>query len=125
MYYSRRWSMATAINLTNQEYFLKMAPDLSVFELFEKYYYDNDLSEGVHLGVFSYEGAAGQTYVSDFHRAMFKVYTSGNITVSGMEDDEYCVIPYTEGVQIVVATSESQLTLVCDQDMDLILGVAF
>jgi hypothetical protein len=117
--------MATANNLSNQEYFLKMAPDLSVFELFEKYYYDNNLAAEYVSGVFSYKANAGTSYVSELHRAMFKVYTAGDIEILSLEDDEYCVIPYTDGVQIVIAISESPITISCDQDMDIVLGVAF
>jgi hypothetical protein len=117
--------MATAINLSNQEYFLKMSPDLSVFELFEKYYYDNNLATEYVSGVFSYKANAGTSYASELHRAMFKVYTAGDIEIPSLEDDEYCVIPYTDGVQIVIAISESPITISCDQDMDIVLGVAF
>jgi hypothetical protein len=117
--------MPTAINLAGQEYFLKLAPDLSVIEMAEKYFYDNDLSEGVFNGVFLYKSNASTSYATTLHRAVFKVYTEGNITISGLSSDEYCVIPYTDGVQIVLAASESAVTLLCTQDMDIVVGVAF
>lgn len=117
--------MATAINLANQEYFLKMAPDLSVLEMAEKYFYDNDLAEGVFNGVFLYKSNASTSYPTTLHRAVFKVYTEGDITIAGLSDDEYCVIPYTDGVQVVLVASDSAVTLSCSQDMDIVVGVAF
>jgi hypothetical protein len=117
--------MATAVNLSNQEYFMKLAPDFSVFELAEEYFYDNDLSDGVFNGVFLYKSDASTSYATSFRRAMFKVYTEGNITISGLDNDEYCVIPYTSGVQIVIVASDLDVTLSCTQDMDIVVGVAF
>lgn len=118
--------MPTAINLAAQEYFLKMAPDLSVLDMAEKYFYDNDLTEGVFNGVFLYKSNASKSYPTTLHRAVFKVYTTeGDITIPGLSDDEYCVIPYTDGVQIVLVASDSAVTLSCTQDMDIVVGVAF
>jgi hypothetical protein len=118
--------MATPVNLDNQEYFLKLAPDLSVFELAERYFYDQDFPEGVFGDVFLYRSNSGSSLQTTFRRAMFKVYSLGNLTVRGMSDDEYCVIPYASGVQIVVVHSDSEIVLDCGSGaMELVLGVAF
>lgn len=120
--------MATQVNQENQGYFLRIAPDLSIFELAEAHYYAENLSSEYFSGVFSYSADAGSrtSYSSEFRRAMFKVYSSGNLSVQDMDDDEYCVVDYRDGIQIVVAISDAPITIECDGGtIDLVVGVAF
>jgi hypothetical protein len=119
--------MATIINQEKQDYFVKLAPDFSVFDLAEKYYYDNDISTQRFKEVFEYAKPSGTQFQSEFHRAMFLVYTDVNITVEGLGTDEYVVFPYRGDSQIVIVIKESPIKLIfssIDANM-LVLGVAF
>jgi hypothetical protein len=119
--------MATVINQEKQDYFVRLAPDFSVFDLAEKYYYDNDLTPGRFKNVFEYAQPSGLSFQSDFYRAMYLVYSEVNITVEGLDLDEYVVFPYRGISQIVIAIKESPIKLVfsaADAEM-LVLGVAF
>jgi hypothetical protein len=119
--------MATIINQDKQDYFVKLAPDFSVFDLAEKYYYDNNLTDTRFENVFEYKSNPGSTFTSEFYRAMYLVYTDVNITVEGLDSDEYVVFPYRGDSQIVIAIKESPIKLIfleIDINM-LVLGVAF
>lgn len=56
------------------EYFLKLIPDFSVFDLVEKYYIDNNTSEGTN-NLFYYKnfGSDDTTISTEFYRAIFKI----------------------------------------------------
>jgi hypothetical protein len=119
--------MATIINQDKQDYFVKLAPDFSVFDLAEKYYYDNNLTDTRFKNVFEYAKPSTTEFQSEFYRAMYLVYTDVNITVEGLDLDEYVVFPYRGDSQIVIAIKESPIKLVfsaSDSEM-LVLGVAF
>jgi hypothetical protein len=119
--------MATIINQDKQDYFVKLAPDFSVFDLAEKYYYDNNLTTSRFESVFEYAQPSGTEFESNFYRAMYLVYSDVDITVEGLSTDEYVVFPYRRGSQIVIAIKESRIKLLfspADDEM-LVLGVAF
>jgi hypothetical protein len=123
--------MLTENQKSLQDYLVRMAPDFSVFQLAEKYYYDNNLSSEYFLNneyfndVFSYKVAAGTQYTSNFFRGMFQVYTAGTVSVQGLEEDEYVVINHRDGLKIVISAKESQIVINSTAAMDLIIGVVF
>jgi hypothetical protein len=117
--------MLTEKQKSLQDYLVRMAPDFSVFQLAEKYYYDNNLNSEYFNDVFSYKAAAGTQYTSNFFRGMFQVYTAGTVSVQGLEEDEYVVINHREGLKIVISAKESQIVINSTAAMDLIIGVVF
>jgi hypothetical protein len=131
-------TMATVINQEKQDYFVKLAPDFSVFDLAEKYYYDNDLTTKRFKDVFEYAQPLGTEFQSEFYRAMYLVYPSivenesdeiefidVTITVEGLDPDEYVVFPYRGGTQIVIAINDAAIELNFTASVSLVLGVAF
>lgn len=119
--------MATIINQERQDYFVKLAPDFSVFDLAEKYYHDNDLTTQRFGELFEYAKPTTTSFQSEFHRAMYLVYSSVDITVNGLSSDSYAVFPYRGDSQIVIAIDETPIRLnfsAADSNM-LVLGVAF
>jgi hypothetical protein len=113
-----------------EDYFVKMAPDFSVFELAEKYYYDSNETSNHFKDLFFYKAdtlsSGGFATVStNFHRAMYLVYTTGTITSLGSEDDGYIVFPYKQGTQVAIVIKDSPITIESTANIDLILGVAF
>jgi hypothetical protein len=108
-----------------QDYLVKMAPDFSVFQLAEKYYYDNNLTGEYFNNVFSYKPIPGTQYTSNFFRGMFQVYTEGTVSVQGLEADEYVVIDYRGGLKVVISAKESQIVISSTDEIELVIGVAF
>jgi len=132
--------MATIINQDKQDYFVKLAPDFSVFDLAEKYYYDNNLTVTRFKNVFEYKSNPGSTFTSEFYRAMYLVYPIYDsiennsiiektqitaISVSGLDPDEYVVFPYRGDSFIVIAINNAPIVLNITGGSGLILGVAF
>jgi hypothetical protein len=133
-------TMGTVINKERQDYFVKLAPDFSVFDIAEKYVYDNNLSDGRFLDLFEYYKQPGTSFQSEFYRAIYLVYPSFstiedennvlefndvNITVNGMTTDDYVVFPYRGTSQIVIVISDAPILLNFSSAPSLILGVAF
>jgi len=121
------------VNKNLQDYFVKIAPDFSVFDMVEKYYYDNNLSTEYFKEVFSYKVVNLASYSTNFYRGMFLVYTSGDITINAPED-EYVVFPmryYMDGLnkviisQIIIAIQEAPFVMSSTSNIDLVIGVAF
>lgn len=110
-----------------QYYLIRMAPDFSVFQLVEKYYYDNDITTEYFKDILSYKANAGPNYTSDFYRAMFQIYVDDNaaITVSDLNSDEYVTINYRKGIKILITAKETPIVINSNKHMDLIIGVAF
>jgi hypothetical protein len=132
--------MGTVINKERQDYFVKLAPDFSVFDIAEKNVYDNNRTDGRFLDIFEYYKEPGLSFQSEFYRAMYLVYPSFstvedennipefnevNITVNGMDSDDYVVIPYRGTSQIVIAISDAPIRLNFSSAPSLVLGVAF
>lgn len=121
----------TSVNfLELEDYFVKMAPDFSVFELAEKYYYDNNITTNHFNDLFFYKAdtlASGgfSTVSTNFNRAMYLIYTTGTVTSIGSDEDSYIVFPYKQGTQIAIVLKGSPITIRSTADIDLILGVAF
>jgi len=122
-----------SVNKNLQDYFVKIAPDFSVFDMVEKYYYDNNLSTEYFKEVFSYKVVNLASYSTNFYRGMFLVYTSGDITINAPED-EYVVFPmryYMDGLnkviisQIIIAIQEAPFVMSSTSNIDLVIGVAF
>jgi len=122
-----------SVNKNLQDYFVKIAPDFSVFDMVEKYYYDNNLSTEYFKEVFSYKVVNLASYSTNFYRGMFLVYTSGDITINAPED-EYVVFPmryYMDGLnkviisQIIIAIQEAPFVMTSTSNIDLVIGVAF
>jgi hypothetical protein len=117
--------MLTENQKSLQDYLVRMAPDFSVFQLAEKYYYDNNLNSEYFKDVFSYKPTAGTQYTSNFFRAAFQVYTDGVVSIQGLEEDEYVVINHREGIKIVITAKNSQIVINSTAAMNLIIGVMF
>jgi len=117
--------MLTENQKSLQDYLVRMAPDFSVFQLAEKYYYDNNLNSEYFNNVFSYKPTAGIQYTSNFFRAAFQVYTDGVVSIQGLEEDEYVVINHREGIKIVITAKNSQIVINSTAAMNLIIGVMF
>jgi hypothetical protein len=68
------------INKELQDYFIKMAPDFSVFEMIERYYYDNNDSFGDLADIMYYNGETltPKTAQTHINRGMFLVYLDGS-----------------------------------------------
>ena len=130
-----------SINKEMQDYFIKLAPDFSVFDLAEKYYFDNGLEVEYFNDVFSFKYLLGLpfNYTTNFYRGMFLVYTDGDIslqTLSGdvIPTDEYTVFPYRyyeEDAQryivnqIVIAIQEAPFRIHSTTSINSVTGVAF
>jgi len=119
------------INKELQDYFIKMAPDFSVFEMIERYYYDNKDSFGDLADIMYYNNGGAnnadiilqaQTHIT---RGMFLIYSEGNISVQNSAQNEYTVFPYKKGTQILIAVKDTPITIVSTTDMEMIVGVAF
>jgi hypothetical protein len=128
---------------TVQDYLLKLAPDFSIFEMVEKYFYDNNLSNGILKTIFLYDEPSSNFKITTFHRAMFKVHTSGTVITTNLANDEYSVIPYKTNQiivtlgnspssddfpineYIILAWGDSPIQINSNDTIDLILGVAF
>ena len=111
-----------------QDYLIKMAPDFSVFGMLEQYYFGHE-SEFVgnekDLFYFNEFPGTSSSFSSTFHRAMFLVYTDGSVTVDGLRSDEYTVFPYHNGSKIVIAWSDSPISVSSTSAIELAMGVAF
>jgi hypothetical protein len=121
-----------SINKNLQDYFIKLAPDFSVFDMVEKYYHDNDIVpvNGVFKDLFFYRYniIANTNIVTPFYRGMFLILMDessgdGAITING-NSDEYTVFPYKEGY-ILIAIQDDPIEITCSKDIDLVIGVAF
>jgi hypothetical protein len=124
--------MAITVNKDMQDYFVKLAPDFSVFELAEKYYYDKNLSSEQFNDLFFYKGRTEvnaqsglASVATQIFRGMFLVYSDGDISVESSDDDEYTVLPYRGNSQIVICVKNSQATIRSTTAIDLLIGVAF
>jgi hypothetical protein len=136
----RNSTMGTVINKERQDYFVKLAPDFSVFDILEQHVYDNELSDGRIADLFEYKKEPGSFFQSEFYRAMYLVYpsfsttpdenntlefTDTNITVDGMSSDDYVVFPYRGNSQIVIAISNAPIRLNFSSSPSLVMGVVF
>jgi hypothetical protein len=116
-----------------QDYFLKMAPDLSVLDLVEQYYFNHSETFGELLsGVFSYdEPSVGVKELQTvFHRAMFFVKSTGSLSFEGLEvisenDADYTVFPYKDGQIMIGVNDAALLKIVSSTDIELVIGVGF
>jgi len=115
-----------SINKDMQDYFIKIAPDFSVLDMIEKYFYDNDEAEGIFKDVCYYKSniLANVDVDVPIYRGMFIIHSTGDITVN-MEDDEFTVFPYCPDTQILIALNDSNIVISSDAVIDLIVGVAF
>jgi hypothetical protein len=115
---------------TLQDYLIKLAPDFSVFTMLEGYYYGHE-SEFVNneKDLFYFNKFSGDvvfsSFSSTFYRAMFLVYTDGDVSVDGLNQDEYTVFPHHNGSKIVIVWKDSAITISSDEPIDLAMGVAF
>jgi hypothetical protein len=108
-----------------QDYFIKMAPDFSTFEMVEKYYYDNN-GFGDLSSIFYYNGETSTSMQTNIFRGMFLVYSTGTLTIDGLSSDEYTVFPYKPGTQIVIGIKDSAIKINSStSNIDLMIGVAF
>jgi hypothetical protein len=120
-----------------QDYFLKIAPDLSIFDLVEQYYFNNAETFGQFSPLFSYNENPVTTFTSNFYRAMFFVKGQGDLSFNGLlalsdTDADYVVFPYKDG-QVMIGVSDSPLEIKSFDNtdpnnpvlMDLIIGVGF
>lgn len=114
-----------SVNKDLQDYFVKLAPDFSVFDMVERYYYGNNENFGNLSVLFDYSTPSANTYSSNFYRAMFLIYSDGNLSIDGVENDEYTVFPYYNGSQIVIAIQETPIIINSNSVIDLVIGVAF
>jgi hypothetical protein len=136
-----RSDIMISVNREMQDYFIKLAPDFSVFDLAEKYYIDNNLTTEYFKDVFSFRYLLGQpfNYQTNFFRGMFLVYSDGDLsleTISGqpIPTDEYTVFPYryyeensqkTIVNQIVIAIQEAPFRIRSTTSINSVIGVAF
>jgi hypothetical protein len=111
-----------------QDYFLKIAPDLSVFDLVEQYYFNNNEDFGLVSPLFSYNIDPSSPFQSQFYRAMFFVKSNGDLVFSGLNIDEtnsdYVVFPYKDG-QVMIGANTTKLTITSTTAIDYIIGVGF
>jgi len=122
-----------SINVDMQDYFVKLAPDFSVFDMAEKYFYDNDVPEGVFENVFSYHSniLANAETTTTFYRGMFLIHSASTeaIEIIGASTDEYTIFPYNCGTnsnaQILIAIQDSSIIIKSDAVIDMMIGVAF
>jgi hypothetical protein len=109
-----------------QDYFLKMAPDLSVLDLVEQYYFNHSETFGELLsGVFSYQefNPMAPSVNTGFYRAMFYVevdevnFPDSQLSFNGLfvdtEDDvnsDYTMFAYKNGY-VMIAVSDNLLII--------------
>jgi hypothetical protein len=117
--------MAQLINPGMQHYFVKMAPDFSIFDLVEKYFYDNNLAEGMIRDIFFIKSDSGLSAQTSINRGMFLVYSEGDLSIQGSATDEYTVFPYKDEAQVIIAVKDGPISIVSTSAIDLIVGVAF
>ena len=117
-----------------QDYFIKMAPDFSVFDLVENHFYSKGLTTAQKEYVdYVVKTPATNTHATKFYRAMFLVYTTGTITVTGTgldttyieKDKTYVVFPYRPGTQIVIAVQNTPITINSSAPITRVVEVAF
>jgi hypothetical protein len=114
-----------------QDYFLKLAPDLSVFDLVEQYFYSvGDFEELSAVFAYVVPETSIMEYQSNFHRAMFYVVSEGELSLEGLvieseENAEYTVFPYKGGQVIIGHNQDNPLKIISTTDITLIVGVAF
>ena len=120
-----------SINKGLQDYFIKLAPDFSVFDLAEKYFYDMDLNittNRIFKDVFLYSANTSATQrlteATPFYRAMFLVYSDGDLSINAPED-EYTVFPFKTGAQILIAIQKSPIIITSTANIEMMIGVAF
>ena len=116
-----------SINVDMQDYFVKIAPDFSVFDMAEKYFYDNNLPEGIFKDVFYYESiiAIAELVDTGIYRGMFLIYSDGDLEVVGASTDEYTVFPYNNNTQILIAIQDSSINITSTTTIEMMIGVAF
>jgi len=120
-----------------QDYFIKMAPDFSTFDLLETWFYKKGYQTSVpapYNTFVNYKFPATTFHKSDFYRAMFLVYSTGTLTVSSIDtldnyyiakDKTYVVFSYREGTQIVIAVQNTPIKITSTTVIDRIMEVAF
>ena len=117
-----------------QDYFIKMAPDFSVFDLVENHFYNKGLTAAQKEYVdYVVKTSATNTHTTKFYRAMFLVYTTGTIAVTGTgldttyieKDKTYVVFPYRPGTQIVIAVQNTPITINSSTSIARVVEVAF
>jgi len=129
-----------SVNKNLQDYFIKLAPDFSVFNLAEKFYYDNNLTSEYFNVLFSLKKNitslvnSKYRYPTEFLRGMFCIHApSANIEIFDSIDgklipsDEYVVFPleYDSSVQVIIVIQDKPFIITSTVPIDLIIGVAF
>jgi len=120
-----------SVNKELQDYFIKIAPDFSLFDMTEKYYYDHNNSFGDLDSIFLYVTPAITTpltpkiYQTNFYRGSFLIFSTGEISIEGAADDEYTVFPYYPNTQILIGIQETAIKIVSTENISLIIGMVF
>jgi hypothetical protein len=126
--------MMQSVNKVIQDYFIKMAPDFSVFDLVENHFYSKGLTTAQKEYVdYVVKISSTNTHTTKFFRAMFLVYTTGTVTLTGTgsdtiyveKDKSYVVLPYRTGTQIVIAVQNTPITINSTTPITRIVEVAF
>jgi hypothetical protein len=119
-----------SVGKTLQDYFIKMAPDFSVLDLIEKFWFDKNeslvLADGTDLtNIMLVAKNTTNSYATNMYRAMFLVYSTGTLTVSGANVNNYVSFPYRDNSQILIASNNSPITINSTSLIEMVVGVAF
>jgi hypothetical protein len=130
---NQRSDIMKSINKNLQDYFIKLAPDFSTFDMVEKYYYDNNLTvKGIFKDVFYFNYCDNNvpfvpllSVSTTFFRGMFLIYSTGDFTVNA-NPDEYTVFPYRDA-HILISIQDNPIIITSEigKTLELVIGVAF
>jgi hypothetical protein len=118
-----------SVGKTLQDYLIKMAPDFSVLDMVEKFWFSNNesfvLSDGTNLSnIMLVAQNATNSYTTTFYRGIFLVYSTGTLSVTGSNNSSV-IFPHRDASQIVIASLESPIVITSTSVIDMIVGVAF
>jgi len=118
-----------SVGKTLQDYLIKIAPDFSVLDLVEKFWFSNNesfiLSDGTNLSnIMLVAQNVSNSYTTTLYRGIFLVYSTGTLSVTGA-NNSFVVFPYRDGTQILISSMETPITITSTSVIDMIVGVAF
>lgn len=109
------------------KYFIKLAPDFSIFDLAEKQMSETDDTDKYPL--YYYKSENTSKIETDFRRAMFRM--EGNITISGIdkETDFSCYTKYNgltnQTIFICISSTDKPISFSLNSETSPIIGVCF
>ena len=111
-----------------ERYFIKLAPDFSIFDLAEKQMSEADIVNGNNdnYPLYYYSAGDANSIETEFRRAMFRI--NGNVEISSNSEFSY-YRKYNEAsnqtILICISSTDTAISFTLDSSASPIIGVCF